>query len=198
MVLSLETLNYLQEEQRKLDIFIHQQNGLEMKDTFYLRKLALLVEIGEVANELKSFKYWKKDKEINLEKVQEELIDCLHFFLSLANCSQIDFTNCRFRKFSEQEKKFDLDRMNRLLINIFCKTKFTLPLTDQHHLYYKENLNKKNDSIILEYLKRRSLYRSWLGYFEEICWRVGLNEKKLLETYDRKNKINQERQLNNY
>jgi len=57
MALSLETINYLQEEQKKLDIFIHQQNELEMKDTFYLRKLALLVEIGEAANELKSFKY---------------------------------------------------------------------------------------------------------------------------------------------
>jgi dimeric dUTPase (all-alpha-NTP-PPase superfamily) len=57
MALSLETLNYLQEEQKKLDIFIHQRNELEMKDTFYLRKIALLVEIGEVANELKSFKY---------------------------------------------------------------------------------------------------------------------------------------------
>jgi dimeric dUTPase (all-alpha-NTP-PPase superfamily) len=57
MVLSHETLNCLQEEQRKLDTFIHQQNRLEAKDTFYLRKIALLVEIGEVANELKSFKY---------------------------------------------------------------------------------------------------------------------------------------------
>ena len=57
MALSLETLNYLQEKQRELDIFIHQQNKLEMKDTFYLRKIALLVEIGEAANELKSFKY---------------------------------------------------------------------------------------------------------------------------------------------
>jgi dimeric dUTPase (all-alpha-NTP-PPase superfamily) len=57
MALSLETLNYLQEEQKKLDIFIHQQNNLQMEDTFYLRKIALMVEIGEVANELKSFKY---------------------------------------------------------------------------------------------------------------------------------------------
>ena len=57
MTLSLETLNYLQEKQKKLDVFIHQQNELEMKDTFFLRKIALLVEIGEAANELKSFKY---------------------------------------------------------------------------------------------------------------------------------------------
>ena len=56
-MLTPETLNYLKEEQNKLDIFIHQQNKLEMKDTFFLRKIALLVEIGEMANELKSFKY---------------------------------------------------------------------------------------------------------------------------------------------
>ena len=57
MTLSLKTLNYLQEKQKKLDVFIHQQNELEMKNTFFLRKIALLVEIGEAANELKSFKY---------------------------------------------------------------------------------------------------------------------------------------------
>jgi len=116
MILSLETLNYLQKEQKKLDIFIHQQNGLEMKDTFYLRKIALLVEIGEVANELKSFKYWKKDKNVSLEKVQEELIDCLHFFLSLVNCSQINFNEYFSPKI---EKKLDA---NKILLTIFKET----------------------------------------------------------------------------
>jgi len=57
VVLTPKTLKLLQEKQKKLDIFIHQQNKLDLKDTFYLRKIALFVEIGEVANELKSFKY---------------------------------------------------------------------------------------------------------------------------------------------
>jgi len=57
VVLTQKTLELLQEKQKKLDIFIHQQNKLDLQNTFYLRKIALFVEIGEVANELKSFKY---------------------------------------------------------------------------------------------------------------------------------------------
>jgi len=57
IVLTQKTLELLQEKQKKLDIFIHQQNKLDLQNTFYLRKIALFVEIGEVANELKSFKY---------------------------------------------------------------------------------------------------------------------------------------------
>jgi dimeric dUTPase (all-alpha-NTP-PPase superfamily) len=48
-------------------------------------KLALLVELGELANEWKGFKHWKKHKEINREKLLEEFADCLSFALSLEN-----------------------------------------------------------------------------------------------------------------
>jgi len=172
MALSLETINYLQEEQRKLDIFIHQQNKLEMKDTFYLRKIALLVEIGEVANELKTFKYWKKDKKISLEKTQEELIDCLHFFLSLANCSQIDFNNYSLPKVGKKLKDINKDLL----------------------ILFKES-GKLN--CFREEKKEYPYYR-WLSTFEKLCQQIGFDEKKLLNVYNRKNKINHQRQLENY
>jgi len=56
-LISSKTLKYLQAKQKELDDFIHGQNKLQLEKTFYLRKIALLVEIGELANELKSFKY---------------------------------------------------------------------------------------------------------------------------------------------
>ena len=176
MALSLETINYLQEEQKKLDIFIHQQNELEMKDTFYLRKLALLVEIGEAANELKSFKYWKKDKDVSLEKVQEELIDCLHFFLSLVNCSQINFNEYFSPKI---EKKLDT---NKILLTIFKET--------GRLVWLKEEKKRENEKFYYRY------YR-WLSIFEKLCRQIDFDEEKLLEVYNHKNKINQERQLKN-
>lgn len=56
-------------------------------------KLALLVELGELANEDKCFKYWKKHKEIDKERVLDEFADCLHFALSLENeFHQINYT----------------------------------------------------------------------------------------------------------
>ncbi|BAP39647.1 dUTP diphosphatase [Metamycoplasma canadense] len=46
--------------------------------------IALLVELGEFANEIKAFKYWKKNKEIDRQKVLEEFADGIHFITSIS------------------------------------------------------------------------------------------------------------------
>ena len=59
-MLSNETLKKLQTEQKKLDEFIIQKKNLTDIDNtkgFARIKIALLVEIGELANELKTFKH---------------------------------------------------------------------------------------------------------------------------------------------
>jgi dimeric dUTPase (all-alpha-NTP-PPase superfamily) len=59
-MLSLETIKKLQNEQKKLDEFIVKKNNItdnfKSKESFIRTKIALLVEIGELANELKTFK----------------------------------------------------------------------------------------------------------------------------------------------
>lgn len=59
-MLSNETLKKLQAEQKKLDEFIIQKNSItdvDSRKSFIRIKIALLVEIGELANELKTFKH---------------------------------------------------------------------------------------------------------------------------------------------
>ena len=54
------TLKKLQLEQKKLDEFIIQKNNITDSQTaksFVRTKIALLVEIGEFANEIKTFKH---------------------------------------------------------------------------------------------------------------------------------------------
>ncbi|TPR54654.1 dUTP diphosphatase [Metamycoplasma neophronis] len=46
--------------------------------------IALLVELGEFANEVKAFKYWKKDKTIDRQAMLEEFADGIHFLTSIA------------------------------------------------------------------------------------------------------------------
>lgn len=46
--------------------------------------IALYTEIGEFANEVQSFKYWKKSKKIDQSKMLEEFADGLHFLISFA------------------------------------------------------------------------------------------------------------------
>lgn len=44
--------------------------------------IALYVELGEFLNET-NFKWWKNPKDINMPALKEELVDILHFFISL-------------------------------------------------------------------------------------------------------------------
>ena len=69
------------EDQKELDTAIFKNAGITQYPLENIR-LSLLVELGELANEWKGFKYWKKDKKINREKLLDEFADCLHFALS--------------------------------------------------------------------------------------------------------------------
>lgn len=59
-MLTLLTLQKLQKKQKELDEFIVQKKNLtdtDSRESFIRTKIALLVEIGELANELKTFKH---------------------------------------------------------------------------------------------------------------------------------------------
>jgi len=150
-MLSNETLKKLQTEQKKLDKFIIQKNSItdvDSRKSFIRIKIALLVEIGELANELKTFKHWKKQKEINWEKAKEELIDCLHFYLSWTINFQIDFTDYKFYKLTT-----DPD-YNELLLAFFSETEafsINVPwkvlkpkMIAVHEKSWEEGINKLN------------------------------------------------------
>lgn len=72
--------------QKELDSCIVKGKNLgEPYDIKFLekRKLALLVEIGELANSTRCFKYWSNKEPEPKEVILEEAADCLHFTLSL-------------------------------------------------------------------------------------------------------------------
>ncbi|AWX69650.1 dUTP diphosphatase [[Mycoplasma] anseris] len=63
----------------------------EEKENHHIKAtIALIVELSEFANEVKAFKYWKKDKHINRTLMLEEFADGIHFLTSFANDFQID------------------------------------------------------------------------------------------------------------
>jgi dimeric dUTPase (all-alpha-NTP-PPase superfamily) len=76
-------LSSLYSLQRQLDERIEAQHGLKEEDLFDKKILALLVEIGELANETRCFKFWSVKPPSPREKVLEEYVDGLHFILSL-------------------------------------------------------------------------------------------------------------------
>lgn len=75
---------YLFSKQRELDAYI--EDKLEManrSDLFRKKILALQVEIGELANETRCFKFWSRKGPSEQNVILEEYVDGLHFILSL-------------------------------------------------------------------------------------------------------------------
>lgn len=74
--------------QKKLDIYIAKEKNLgdPYDEKFYVsRKLALLVEIGELANATRCFKYWSNKGPESKERILDETADVIHFCSSLIN-----------------------------------------------------------------------------------------------------------------
>jgi dimeric dUTPase (all-alpha-NTP-PPase superfamily) len=91
-------LSKLFEIQAKLDKRIVEKHNLQGEDLLPKKILALQVELGELANEWRGFKFWSKDqsprnyclpcqvstvKHICKNPLLEEYVDCLHFILSI-------------------------------------------------------------------------------------------------------------------
>ncbi|MGY4689264.1 dUTP diphosphatase [Salibacterium sp. K-3] len=69
--------------QRDLDERILEDHGLNREEIHFDKLLALLVEIGELANETRCFKYWSQKPASPRDVIAEEYVDGLHFILSL-------------------------------------------------------------------------------------------------------------------
>lgn len=76
-------LQSLFEMQNELDRRIERDRGLENEDLIDKKILALQVEVGELANETRCFKFWSSKAPSDKEVILEEFVDGLHFLLSL-------------------------------------------------------------------------------------------------------------------
>ena len=83
-------LNDLYELQYKLDDYILSKQDNPPKDLLSNTVVALLVEVGELANTTRCFKHWSNKGMMEREIVLDEFSDVLHFYLSIGN--QVDET----------------------------------------------------------------------------------------------------------
>ena len=72
------------EMQRQLDAFIEETQQIS-HDVFREKALALIVELSELANETRCFKYWSTKGPSDRSVILEEFVDSIHFMLSLGN-----------------------------------------------------------------------------------------------------------------
>ncbi|HBN96661.1 MAG TPA: dUTPase [Firmicutes bacterium] len=70
--------------QKQFDDAVATHRGLDYSPDVWIQKevLAIISELSEILDEV-NFKWWKDPKEINHEKLTEEIVDVLHFFVSM-------------------------------------------------------------------------------------------------------------------
>ena len=98
------------EEQKRLQEYIakskkEQGSGYEFSEREWIDKLttAIIEEAMEI-KEHSDWKWWKKPGNLGREELKEELIDLLHFWLSL--CLKLGFTpEEMFEKYMEKNRK---------------------------------------------------------------------------------------------
>ncbi len=92
--MNLEKLFALQKE---LDLRIRSEHNLLSNNLIQRKILALQVEIGELANETRCFKYWSQKKPSPKHVILEEYVDCLHFILSIGLEKEISNVNVELK-----------------------------------------------------------------------------------------------------
>jgi len=75
-------LEQLFQMQKTLDQYIEKNMNIQ-EDVFQEKGLALLIELSELANETRCFKFWSKKGPSERAVILEEYVDSIHFLLSL-------------------------------------------------------------------------------------------------------------------
>lgn len=81
----MDRLQKLFDLQKQFDDEVVQKRGLQnitADEWIQKETLAMISELSELIDEV-NFKWWKNPKEIDYNNVKEELIDILHFFMSM-------------------------------------------------------------------------------------------------------------------
>lgn len=90
----------MMQKQKEVDSLIAEKFEGDFKSTLPKRIIAFKVEVSEFANEIGSFKYWKKSHVRNKERILDEGADCLAFLFSIVN--SYDLTKKVYRNFDEK------------------------------------------------------------------------------------------------
>lgn len=106
------------EGQKKLDSYIFDLKKTSYSDTSEERLLALIVEVNELVNSSKVFKFWSL-KEADKIQVLDEFVDVFHFILSFFLEKNIDPSGIFFDSNKSTKTKKELTVLFLELISSF-------------------------------------------------------------------------------
>ncbi len=154
--------------QKGLDSHIEEKHGLQDEDLLSKKILALFVELGELANETRCFKFWSVKPASERAVILEEFVDGIHFILSLG-------IECGF-----DQKPFDLEVSGS-----------ALSVTEQFLCVYERiNIFQKNRGF--------DAYKGLLESYLQLAAIMKFNSSEIEIAYFAKNEVNYQRQQSNY
>jgi dimeric dUTPase (all-alpha-NTP-PPase superfamily) len=148
----------LLEMQSQLDNYIEKEHGLEEENLFGKKILALLVEIGELANETRCFKFWSKKPASSKEVILEEFVDGVHFILSLGleiGVKQLELKETNYTIEDVTEQFMEVYRAANEFMTERSVTHFTNLL--RHYFYLGELLGFSHDDVLQAYIQKNEV-----------------------------------------
>ncbi|PLR98094.1 dUTP diphosphatase [Bacillus sp. T33-2] len=154
--------------QKELDNHIETKHGLLAEDLFEKKVLALLVELGELANETRCFKFWSVKPPSDSAVILEEFVDGVHFILSLGIEAGFDIRDLPIEEPLE-----------------------SLDINAQFLQVYEAAVRFRGSRSLEDY---RNLFSGYI----QLASVLGFSSGQIEEAYIKKNVVNYERQLKGY
>ncbi|WP_026690608.1 dUTP diphosphatase [Alteribacter aurantiacus] len=159
------------EMQKALDKHIETKHGLTEESLVERKLLAFSVELGELANETRCFKFWSEKPPSEKRVVLEEYVDGVHFLMSIG----IEFG---FDDHVEYLFPEDQEASNEQLTEDFLEIQSSLV-----------DVQKTRDF---------SNYKAFFNAYLRLGAHLGFTEEDLLTAYLDKNEVNYKRQQEGY
>ncbi len=102
----LQEIFYLQQSFNDELIKRRGLTGISDEQWIQMQTLAMISELAELIDEV-NFKWWKNPKPVNPENVKEELVDILHFFVSMCLRAGLDSNELYERYIAKNKENFD-------------------------------------------------------------------------------------------
>lgn len=197
----LKQVDELVDLQDDLDKLIVKNHRLGGKDLYDWKKTALLVELGELANELRYFKFWSKDRE---PRFSTKCTACNGTGVYILWHDTLNCPVCRGSGKDESENPALEEYVDGLhfLISIGLEIYSKAELKDKvRNLVHVTITNIDQVFSLLYHQITNNLYTNWeFIYSVYIGWGylLGFSTEEIKEAYKKKNNKNLERQANGY
>lgn len=155
--------------QNDLNTRIVKEHNLGERSLSNERMLAFLVELGELANETRCFKYWSTRPPSEKEIILEEYVDGLHFVLSIG--LEKNYTDINMPEAVKLQDKMDKIELTKVFLTLYQ--------------WGSKPLSKKEFEMFFE---------DFLG----LGIKLGFSFDDIEAAYFKKNLVNHERQDSGY